>query len=138
MTKTMDLKALVAAGVALPMSGATKQQICYALANDYLAKGSKNFDFGKAYVQIWYVEDTAIERLRLISTTGTALEPAVSALNAVGIKIEPTLGGFMDTIGLNQDDMHALICHCSGPVHTGEQMAARFQKLGDKYANLEA
>lgn len=133
MTKRMTLAQLAATSLALPLTGLAKQQFMYAIADDYLSKATKHFDFGQAYVHPYYIEDTGIERVRAISTTGTALEPAVNALNAAGIKTVPTLGGMMDTLGLGQADMHELICHCKGAVQNGHAMAARFNKVGDKF-----
>jgi len=85
------------------------------------------------YHTVQDVERLPLDVLESIPTTNTALQPVVDALNARGHNTASTVGGVMKTVGLDQGELHDLVCYChSGEEVSGERLASRFSRLAER------
>jgi hypothetical protein len=75
------------------------------------------------------IEGTDEAKFAMLPTAGTILEPAVNALTAAGVHVEPTMGGLMNALGLSQQEVHELACECHGAEVSGAVMEYRFENL---------
>jgi hypothetical protein len=135
MTKTQDLDALVAQGLALPAQSATKKQFLQLFANLFGGRTDERLNFGDMYKTISDVEYLDEKTLSSLTTVGTALQPVVDALNVRGYATESNVGSLMRTTKLTQGNLHDLVCYCHGGSQVlGQDLERRFTRL----ANAEA
>ncbi len=105
------------------LSFCDKQHRLNVAANGYAHQVHKTF------TAIPDIEGIAPHKLLLVSTKGTILEPAVTALNQAGIPTPQTVDGIMGSLGLNSSQVHDLACECHGDEVTGGVMKMRFEML---------
>lgn len=67
---------------------------------------------GRRLGTIRRIEDMSLEQLRAKSTRNTIFAPVIKALARKGVEVGDTVGDVMDTLQLDQRQIHAIACAC--------------------------
>lgn len=103
-----------------PMS---RKELFNGIAKMFYDKG------GVFYEKVTGIESMPADKMKQISTHGTALQDVVDFLSDKGIVVEHNVGAARSYLDLEEDAFHKLMCSCESPQIGSATAGSIFERL---------